>query len=88
MNWRVVTIKGGEFASFSASKLMECFSVVHINAGAPRDVAVWQGRTTDGGLVFYFSPSASAMAPDVLAEFEATSVVGTPDFQKFNLVEL
>ena len=88
MSWTQVTINASSVAALSAAGLMNRFSKRRREAGAPQDAAVWHRTTTDGGHVFYFSPSASVLAGNLFAEFEASTVLATPDLLNFNQVAL
>ena len=86
MNWTQVTIPPGSNAAADGTALMNAYSRTHFEVGAPQDATVWRASTTDGGLVFYFSPSASSLAKAIFVGFQVAVLASAPDSQTVNQV--
>ena len=72
----------------SATALMNAFELAYrgrLSSGPapPTDVSVHHRETAEGGHVYYFSPGASKLAPELLREFNATACAKEPDLSNF-----
>ncbi len=76
-------------AADSATALMENFAIAYRGAlsfGEPADVSVHY--RAQGGHVFYFSPGASKLAPELLRQFDATACAADPDLSHFTEIRI
>jgi hypothetical protein len=88
MAWHQVFIRNNDVADVSAGALMNKFHGAYIAAGVPAGVTVFHGKTSQGDHVYYFSPQASLVAPELLAKFEATACASDPDVSNCRKVNL
>ncbi len=75
----------------SATALMEGFEEVYmeeLSSEPPTDVSVHHRETAEGGHVYYFSPGASKLAPELLREFGATACATDPDLGDFEEIRI
>ncbi len=80
MPWYRVEIPESE----SAIALMNAFEGAYIaefSSEPPTDVSVHYCAT--GGHIYYFSPGASKLAPELLRQFDATACGTDPDLSDF-----
>ena len=80
MPWYRVEIPESE----SAIALMNAFEgayIAELSSGEPTDVSVHHRE--EGGHVYYFSPGASKLAPELLREWNATACAEEPDLSGF-----
>jgi hypothetical protein len=80
MLWYRVEIPESE----SAIALMNAFEgayIAELSSGEPTDVSVHHRE--EGGHVYYFSPGASKLAPELLREWNATACATDPDLSDF-----
>ncbi len=69
-------------AGDSATALMENFAIACRGALSSDDVSVHYHRE-EGGHVYYFSPGASKLTPELLRQFNATACAEEPDLSDF-----
>ncbi|MCH8016224.1 MAG: hypothetical protein IH917_06325 [Acidobacteria bacterium] len=85
MPWYRVEIPESDVAADSATALMENFAIAYRGALSfgpePSDVSVHY--RAEGGHVYYFSPGASKLAPELLRQFNATACAEEPDLSDF-----
>ncbi len=84
MPWYRVEIPESDVAADSATALMENFAIAYRGAlsfGEPEDISVHY--RAEGGHVYYFSPGASKVAPELLRQFNATACAEEPDLSDF-----
>ena len=84
MPWHRVEIPESDVAADSATALMENFAIAYrggLSAGEPEDVSVYHRAA--GGHVYYFSPGASKVAPELLRQFNATACATDPDLSDY-----
>ncbi len=85
MPWYRVEIPESDVAANSATALMVKFGKAYRDAlsssPAPTDVSVH--HRAEGGHVYYFSPGASKLAPELLQEWNATACATDPDLSDF-----
>ncbi len=90
MPWYRVEIPESDVAANSATALMVKFGKAYRDAlsssPAPTDVSVHH-RAEDGH-VYYFSPEASKLAPELLREFDATACVEEPDLSDYEEIRI
>ncbi len=82
MPWYRIEIPESE----SAIALMNAFEgayIVELSSEPPTDVSVHHRETAEGGHVYYFSPEASKIAPELLRQFSATACAEEPDLSDF-----
>ncbi len=80
MPWYRIEIPESE----SAIALMNAFEeayIAELSSGEPEDVSVYHQAA--GGHVYYFSPGASKVAPELLRQFNATACAEEPDLSDF-----
>ena len=80
MPWYRVEIPESE----SAIALMNAFEWAYrdeLSSAPPTDVSVHY--RAEGGHVYYFSPGASKLAPELLRQFDATACATDPDLSDF-----
>ena len=76
-------------AADSATALMENFAITYRGAlsfGEPADVSVH--HRSEGGHIYYFSPGASKLAPELLRQFDATACAEEPDLSHFEEIRI
>jgi len=76
-------------AADSATALMENFAIAYrgaLSSGEPEDVSVHY--RAEGGHVYYFSPGASKLAPELLRQFDATACAADPDLSHFEEIRI
>lgn len=88
MGWMIVDIPGNEISNISAKELILAFVNAYRDAGLPPGVEVHHSVLSDGGHKYYFSPEASAVGADVLAEYRAVPFQGPPDPNLSQLMRL
>ena len=82
MPWYRVEIPESDVAADSATALMENFAIAYRGGlSEPADVSVHY--RAEGGHVYYFSPGASKLAPELLRQFDATACGTDPDLSDF-----
>ena len=82
MPWYRVEIPESDVAADSATALMENFAIAYRGGlSEPADVSVHY--RAEGGHVYYFSPGASKLAPELLRQFNATACAEEPDLSNF-----
>ena len=82
MPWYRVEIPESDVAADSATALMENFAIAYRGGlSEPADVSVHY--RAGGGHVYYFSPGASKLAPELLRQFDATACATDPDLSDF-----
>ena len=89
MPWYRVEIPESDVASDSATALMEKFAEVYLTelfSEPPTDVSVHH-RAEDGH-IYYFSPGASKLAPELLREWNATACATEPDLSDFEGIRI
>ena len=87
MPWYRVEIPESE----SAIALMNAFEgayIAELSSGEPADVSVYHRETAEGGHVYYFSPGASKLAPELLREWTATTCATDPDLSDFEEIRI
>ena len=67
--------------------LLERFGALYKAAGAPADAAVYYRQLVDDH-IYYFSPTASALAPELLRDFHATPFLEPSHIEEFAKLEL
>ena len=82
MPWYRIEIPESAVAGDSATALMENFAIAYRGALSSDDVSVHYHRE-EGGHVYYFSPGASKLTPELLREFNATACATEPDLSDF-----
>ena len=90
MPWYRVEIPESDVAAVSATALMEDFVKAYrdeLSSGEPADVSVHYRRAA-GGHVYYFSPGASKLAPELLREWNATACAEEPDLSHFEEIRI
>ena len=85
MSWYKVVITDSERAKPSATGLMAQFGTAYRKAGVPPGVSVYRERHTPD-IVYYFSPTAFAIAEELLRSFDAMRCPHTPNVQELNLI--
>ncbi len=92
MPWYRVEIPESDVASDSATALMLKFGAAYRDALSsspePTDVSVHHHETAEGGHVYYFSPGASKLAPELLRQFDATVCAADPDLGDFEEIRI
>jgi len=89
MPWYRVEIPESDVASDSATALMEKFAEVYLTelfSEPPTGISVHY-RAEDGH-VYYFSPGASKLAPELLREWSATACATDPDLSDFEEIRI
>ncbi len=89
MPWYRVEIPESDVASDSATALMEKFAEVYLTelfSEPPTGISVHH-RAEDGH-VYYFSPGASKLAPELLREWNATACATDPDLGDFEEIRI
>ncbi len=89
MPWHRVEIPESDVAADSATALMENFAIPYrgaLSSGEPADVSVHYRAA--GGHVYYFSPEASKLAPELLRQFNATACAEEPDLSDFEEIRI
>jgi len=90
MPWYRVEIPESDVAADSATALMENFGIAYrgeLSFGPePSDVSVHY--RAEGGHVYYFSPGASKLAPELLRQFNATACAEEPDLSHFEEIRI
>ena len=89
MPWYRVEIPERDVAADSATTLMENFAITYRDAfssGEPTDVSVHY--RAEGGHVYYFSPGASKLAPELLREWNATACAEEPELSDFEEIRI
>ncbi len=90
MPWYRVEIPESDVAADSATALMENFAIAYRGAlslgSEPSDVSVHY--RAEGGHVYYFSPGASKLAPELLRQFNATACAEEPDLSHFEEIRI
>ncbi len=87
MPWYRVEIPESE----SAIALMNAFEgayIVERSSEPPTDVSVHHHETAEGGHIYYFSPGASKLAPELLREWNATACATDPDLSDFEEIRI
>jgi len=87
MPWYRVEIPESE----SAIALMSAFELVYrdeLSSAPPTDVSVFHSETAEGGHVYYFSPGASKLVPELLRERNATACAADPDLSHFTEIRI
>ncbi len=85
MPWYRVEIPESE----SAIALLNVFELAYRDAlsfGEPSDVSVHY--RSEGGHIYYFSPGASKVAPELLRKFDATACAEEPDLSHFEEIRV
>ena len=67
--------------------LLERFGTLYKAAGTPADAAVYYRQGVEDH-IYYFSPAASALAPEVLRDFHATPFLEPAHLEEFAKLEL
>ena len=67
--------------------LLERFCALYKDAGAPADAAVYYRQLVEDH-IYYFSPAASALAPDLLHDFHATPFLAPSHLEEFAKLDL
>ena len=88
MPWHRVIIKHSADAHLSAQGLMLPFVQQYKEAGTPEGVAVYLRRDERGDRTYYFSSTASSLAPDLLQTFHATRCFAEPNLESFRKIRL
>ncbi len=89
MPWHRVEIPESDVASDSATALMEKFAEVYLTelfSEPPTGISVHH-RAEDGH-IYYFSPGASKLVPELLREFNATACATDPDLSDFEEIRI
>ncbi len=89
MPWYRVEIPESDVAADSATALMENFAIAYRGAlsfGEPANVSVHY--RAEGGHVYYFSPGASQLTPELLRQFNATACATDPDLSHFEEIRI
>ena len=85
MPWYRVEIPESDVAADSATALMENFAITYRGEFSfgpePSDVSVHHRE--EGGHIYYFSPGASQLTPELLRQFNATACATDPDLSDF-----
>ncbi len=83
MSWHQVKIPENDVEDYSGKALMKKFGKAcgDSRSSASSDVSVHHRKA--GGHVYYFSPAASNLAPEVLREFNATVCSEEPDLSDY-----
>ena len=89
MPWYRVEIPESDVAADSAIALMEKFDLAYrdeLSSAPLSDVYVHYREA--GGHIYYFSPGASKLAPELLREFDATACAEEPDLSDFEEIRI
>ena len=87
MPWYRIEIPESDVAADSATALMENFAIAYRGGlSEPADVSVHY--RAEGGHVYYFSPGASKVAPELLRQFDATACATDPDLINFEEIRI
>jgi hypothetical protein len=90
MPWsRVVIIDepNPEAVKVVRDNLYERFVALYKEAGAPKDAAVYYRQLLEDH-IYYFSPTASSLAPDLLRDFHATPFLEPSHLEEFAKLDL
>ncbi len=87
MPWYRIEIPESAVAGDSATALMENFAIADRGALSSDDVSVHY-YPEEGGHVYYFSPGASKLTPELLREFNATACAADPDLSGFDEIRI
>jgi len=75
----------------SGNELMDAFEEIHIDEllpTPPTDVSVYHHKITADNHIYYFSPGASKLAPELLRQFNATACAEEPDLSHFQEIRI
>jgi hypothetical protein len=67
--------------------LLDRFGALYKEAGAPQDATVYYRQLLEDH-IYYFSPPASALAPDLLRDFHATPFLEPSHIEEFEKLEI
>ncbi len=87
MAWYRVEVPENE----SAIALLNVFELAYRDAlfsEPPTDVSVYHRETAEGGHIYYFSPGASKLAPELLREWNATACATDPDLSDYEEIRI
>jgi hypothetical protein len=88
MPWHMVVIPNvGDAMEFGHDFFSEFLALYKV-AGRPADLAVYHRRNDAGDHLYYFSPDASALAPDLLQTYNATICAEPPLVEDLRRVPL
>jgi hypothetical protein len=89
MSWMKVTIVNDRFAADAvAAALMNDFMKSYLAAGMPKGAAVYHRHLPAVGHAYYFSPEASKISTDVLAQRHAVALSSRPDLADLKPIAL
>ena len=87
MSWHRVIITNPAMAQTAIDSLLQQWRAVYQAAGRPAAAEVWRDpNSTDA--VYYFSPTASILAKDILYVFGATVCLPPPNFDALEKVAI
>jgi hypothetical protein len=67
--------------------LLDRFTALYKEAGAPEEAAVYYRQLVDDH-IYYFSPTASSLAPELLRDFHATPFLEPSHLEEFEKLDL
>jgi hypothetical protein len=85
MSWHEVVITDNAMAKQAATGLLAQFGTAYRQGGLPPGVAVYRKRNT-ADYVYYFSPTACAIAEGLLRAFHASRCPHRPNVQDLTLI--
>jgi hypothetical protein len=87
MSWHQVILTNPAMAQTAMDDLLQQWRAVYQAAGKPADAAVFRSPTT-ADAVFYFSPTASLLAKDILWVFGETICPQPPNLDTLEKVHI
>jgi len=88
MSWHSVLIQNSDVAELSAGALVDKFATLYREADLQKGVEVYHSMNDQGDHAYCFSPEASLIAPDLLADYKAITHIEAPDLQSYRRIEL
>jgi hypothetical protein len=88
MSWHQVVIPNVGGAVEFGHDIIRQFIARYKEAGRPAEVAVRHARNHAGDHLYYFSPAAVALAPEVLRAYNATACAEPPRVEGLRRVPL
>ena len=73
MSWCKAVLTGQQIAAGELISLVNDFEFVFTDLDEPQGMAVFQGETTPGGTVVYFSPGCTERAVHLIAAYSGTT---------------
>jgi hypothetical protein len=71
-----------------ASDLVHRFRSGYVEASEPKDADLWRADTTEGQIIFLFSPAATQFSKALLDDFRSRPLPGEPDLRGFAQIKL